>query len=655
MLKPKIKDGRSNRKPKSHPFIQPVPGDEEANLKLLVEAAQALMGEIEGADWATNPWEITGGRLIEHPGKNIFRADLFFRSPEKRGFANITGPFEDLAKSLVALRFSRSNASLSNQRTFVTAVAYVAQEAAGYPVSGLRSTHLDAACAKIAEDYSKGVAYNMHKAVAEFASHCDANELCRVRLQYKYAAMVRPDGTTGFIGRRLDDPEATVRDEAKMATQALYRMLGALHQRVPVGHEGRLPLAILSILACTGFRFGEAVSLLVDCIRPGEGGGVGLRYFKGKAKFGRASTPLETRWLSGAMADIVCPIVQEMIAFCQAPRDVAREMRRVNGPDVRFLEALPEGARIGVLDLNELGIPPHGCVKWLQANRRWACAGTTAEDLIEYCRRDFHARFVELRFVDQHRKEYYLEHMLFCVPVYLSQMSSPAKWLSTGYSHAMLAGWIKRRLEPLAREFVPEFLTSIDFSSHAFRHTVNTLLDEGGLPELLQTDWFGRSNPRDTKAYQHTSKEKRVLEVRADLLSGKAHGRLADDLKKIPITLRESYVEAKVRAVHDVGPGACVHDFSQLPCERHLQCTGDCNDYVWAEDDEGRDEELKRQWSMAKIAQRTAEERSTGDRPRKSVDWNAHNAKKLKTLEEQLRLRAIEPFDPDAYLEEIAA
>ena len=155
----------------------------------------------------------------------------------------------------------------------------------------------------------------------------------------------------------------------------------------------------------------------------------------------------------------------------------------------------------------------------------------------------------------------------------------------------------------------------IDFTSHAFRHTINTMLDEGGLPELLQTDWFGRKNARDTKAYQHTSRAKRVLEVRQALLDGGANGLIQESLKKIPIEVHDAYLEARVRAVHDVGPGVCIHDFSQVPCERHLQCSAECEDFVWAKSDPGRIEEVKRQWAMAVVALETAENRARADRP----------------------------------------
>lgn len=82
----------------------------------------------------------------------------------------------------------------------------------------------------------------------------------------------------------------------------------------------------------------------------------------------------------------------------------------------------------------------------------------------------------------------------------------------------MLATFL-RYFPALAAEYASSSI-EVDFISHHFRHTLNTLLDEGGLSDLLQTEWFGRTNPRDTKAYQHTSREKRALMLREDIKRG---------------------------------------------------------------------------------------------------------------------------------------
>ncbi|MCY1545807.1 hypothetical protein D9M68_817670 [compost metagenome] len=138
--------------------------------------------------------------------------------------------------------------------------------------------------------------------------------------------------------------------------------------------------------------------------------------------------------------------------------------------------------------------------------------------------------------------------------------------------------------------------------------------------------------------------------LREDIKAGRVEGKLVEQMRLLPVNRQDAFLAARVNAVHDVGPGICVHLFVQTPCERHLQCSAECNEYVWAKGDEGRKEELKRQYAITVVSRRKAEELSKGDRPKKSVDWLAHNDKKLKTFTRQLADYGIESFDVDAYL-----
>lgn len=122
----------------------------------------------------------------------------------------------------------------------------------------------------------------------------------------------------------------------------------------------------------------------------------------------------------------------------------------------------------------------------------------------------------------------------------------------------------------------------------------------------------------------------------------------------MPMSVRDAVAEVSINAVHDVGIGICIHDFVQTPCERHLQCSAECKDYIWRKDDPGRLADLKRQWAVTTVARETAKEdvESGGE---ESADWVVHNDKKLRVLEQQLKDAGVEPFDPHAYLEELAS
>lgn len=125
-----------------------------------------------------------------------------------------------------------------------------------------------------------------------------------------------------------------------------------------------------------------------------------------------------------------------------------------------------------------------------------------------------------------------------------------------------------------------------------------------------------------------------------------------DQLKFIPTHAQDAFLKARINAVHDVGTGICVHNFAQTPCERHLQCSADCKDYVWVKNDVGRQNELKRQYAMTVIARETAEEQAKTSKPKKSIDWIAHNDKKLKVLSKQLADNGITNFNPHQFLKE---
>jgi hypothetical protein len=164
------------------------------------------------------------------------------------------------------------------------------------------------------------------------------------------------------------------------------------------------------------------------------------------------------------------------------------------------------------------------------------------------------------------------------------------KWLGTSSGHYVR--WIADtctaacfdkfllQLEALCMEYASGRLDQ-KFTSHDFRHTMNDALDKGGLPEVMQTEYFGRKNPVDTKAYQHTSPERRALDIREKILLGQVGGEVAERAMRLPVDKRDAFVTSQVRAVHDLGNGMCFHSWQVGPCERHLQCDSGCGLLAW--------------------------------------------------------------------------
>lgn len=663
-------DGRSERKAKVIPFIDKIEKDRKSNLQKLADRAKFMRLEgFESVKWEEDEWLITGGRLLKIKDRNSKTITISFRLSPKLGSTPLIDEWSVVAKSLFILRFHRKNQNLANQRLFIGAVSYVAYAASELGQDLLRLTPevLDNACLLISKHYSKSSAYNLHKFVAEFASHCDANYLCRTLLQYKFSQMKRPSSVGGLGNVRLDDPKVFETESDKLIAPNVFKVIGELYQKVPKEHKYRTYILMLTLLACTGRRFSEISLLPYQELSFDEEGKAYFEYFPKKSSLGESFTPKRKLYLPSEVVTIVAEVFDELIESTADARSTANEMQKSGGPDLRFLETIPEEQKLYANDLKRLGISPGilSVTGWLRKNDLvWFDADnlvqngvrsarprmyTTREPLKSYCHRDFFQNLISVKSIDQFGKEYYLKDLLIVRHMGFSS-GAIAHWLATACTSSMF-GTFLRYFPALAEEYASKAI-EVDFSSHHFRHTLNTLLDEGGLSDLLQTEWFGRTNPRDTKAYQHTSPQKRALMLRSDIREGVVGGRLVEQLKVVPVDLQDAFLKARIQAVHDVGTGLCVHNFSQTPCERHLQCSADCKDYLWVKGDKGRLGELKKQYALTFLARQTAEKQSGTNKPKKSNDWLLHNDKKLKTLTQQLKDNGIEDFDPIQYLKE---
>lgn len=648
------------RKSKVIPFLTSLQIDRQVNFQNLISKAKLLhLDGFEHIDWENEVWEITGGRLLQQSGRNSLSVKMNFNYPPKLGDDRIGGDWEQLAKALFLLRLHSKQQNLSNQRGFITVIGYIAyylnqRNASIYDIT---REDLEHACNAISKDYSESSAYNFHKLAAEFAGHLDANGLCKNFLNYKYSKQKRPESANAVGTKRLDDPDTLSTNERVLAP-VVFKVLGQLYQNVPKDHKYRFYILLLTFFACTGRRFSE-LSLLIDQeIQVSQDGVAYLEYFPRKTSKGNTFTPKRKLWLPSQTLSLLREVIEEIRCLTRDCRDTALEMLKSQDIDARFLENQPE--QLFSSDLMILGISPTILSKSSRLfkegfvfNDENSCQMyTTIQGLKQYCRHNFNPQSLRAIHIDQFGKSYFLSDLMFLRYYTMSSGKSIAHWLTVECTHSMLTTFL-RYLDDLVKEYVG--LEDIpEFTTHDFRHTLNTMLDEGGLSDLLQTEWFGRSDPKDTKAYQHTSPEKKALMIREQLKNGEAKGILAEQIFNLPINIQDAVLEARVQAVHDVGTGLCIHNFSQLPCERHLQCSADCKDYVWVKDDKKRLDEQKRILAMTVHAQEVVQQQMQSTRIKKSVDWDLHNKKKINVLTEQLQDNGVVEFDPKAYLEEIS-
>lgn len=654
------------RKVSNHaPFRIKDESEKAMRLFRLLELAESLkMQGFEDIDFNKSEWVITSGRLLHQKGKNTKSVTLKFVFPSEFGGHSLTRVWYGwtwVCKSLMLLRFHRHHQAVPNQRNFIKAVGYVSYAAnqLGQDLFSLTPEALNNACDLISQHSgSAGTAYNLHKAVMEFAGHCDANELCNCRFEFRYSKLKRPESTGGLSQLRLDDPAVTETHDPKMVEPKVFMVIGQLYQNVPKDHPHRTYILILTLLCCLGRRLSEILLLPIQEIKKGENGQYSILYFPRKSSAGENLTPKRELFLPTAVVSIVKDVFAELNTGCAAARSTAAEQYKNKDIDSRFLNDIPDEGKLRKADLKRLGVSPSilDSKSWfaksglvLRDELSLKSSYTTKKNLFIYCRKSSIEHWKSPLEIDQFNQPLYLHNFLIVRYVGLST-GAYSCWSASQCTHSMVTTFL-RNFSTLSKQYA-SVSVDVDFTSHSFRHTLNTLMDEGGLSDLLQTEWFGRSNPKDTKMYQHTSPTKRALLFREDLKALRVGGRIADQLRLVPLNKQEGFLRTRISAVHDVGPGLCIHNFAQTPCERHLQCTAHCEDYVWIKSDLGRLDEVKRQYAMAYQTQKLADEVAASDRPRKSVDWKNHTAKKLQTLSQQLIDGGVIDFDPEMYLKE---
>ena len=633
-------------------FISQLEQDRWSNLLALVECAKRLsMVGFEAVEWDSPTWLIQAGSLTKSPGKRPGPAEINFCYHPSVGGLPLEGSWGSAAKALMCLRFHRNSQMMSNQRNFVTAIAFVAHMAGDRELFQLNREVLEQACDAIRDQYAASTAYNLHKAAMEFADLCDANSLCNVSLKFKYSKLHRPANVNGRQQRQLEDVENEQTVADKMISPEVLKALGVLYQDVPESHKHRLYIVMLTFLAFLGRRFSELALLPLQEIGQFANGERYIRIFPGKASRGdapdlmdRVALPTEAEW-------IIEDCLVEFGVLSKAARETAVEMRRTNGPDLRFLDGFPEDYVFYKKDFLALGFPDLvGVNGWIRKQgltvpdpNKLTSKGirsanpphcTERSAFIEYCNSLFDSAYVQSLKTDPQGKSYFPEDMMI-----LRHMGTASgaytPCIALPVTHAMLNRFIKHDIYELMKQYHPD--GELDrFTSHQFRHTLNTLLDEGRLSDLMQTKWFNRKNPRDTKAYQHTSPQKKALMYREKIKLGEVGGPIAEIYESLPVERKEVFLIAKVKAVHDVGAGMCTRVFAQSPCPKGTQCQSECEEYSWLKGSESARDEVMRMYRVVVIQHETAKQKYASKRPGESGQWLIMIEKKRGVLEKQL-------------------
>jgi hypothetical protein len=416
----------------------------------------------------------------------------------------------------------------------------------------------------------------------------------------------------------------------------------------------RLRICALAVLAVTGFRIGELLTLPLDCEVKEERGGkqrYGLRYYKEKAR--GAEKIFEVRWLTPIGAELAHRAIAEIRNITKPFRERARVLEQ-NPERVPIPGFSPEG-RMTVADVARImGLKSKNSV--FSLIRQCGLASPFKDKTRIYFRgREVEAYLLSKRVRDlwtvNRRDGTYqmLSETLLLAPRFFFKTNfgtNPLLVAPLGFGQ--LANFLhgkgvtKSAFERFGiREDDGSFCR---MNSHQFRHWLNTIADKGGLPVELLTRWMGREHPRDTGAYRHLTTDERIAWVKAGIRGGEMSGNLVKFYNSLIHEERDDFLDGRIQAVHFTPFGVCTHDFAVSPCPYHLACLRGCLDFLRTKGDrreranliqlEGRIEKAR------DIALKQVEDGNELARA-----WVDHNNETLKGIREALSaddLRTIE-------------
>ncbi len=644
------------------PFVDRVTLDCQKNLKRLISTAKNLipLGEFEFNSWEDNTWKIVSGPLISGLMESSSYRTLYFTASKKLNRQPLNQDSADLLKALFLLEYERKKRSLALFKQYLSTWSYILfeLEKRQLPFSSLTPEIIEAAVNRIGNSYrGKGIDDRIIY-INIFAKICNANKLCKVHFigNFKYVLNLEPSE----LEKSINDPILLETTHEKVLSQDVFIVLGELYRNVPKDHPGRVYVLILTLLACTGRRVSEILRLPNQQVQVDENGDLYLEYYPRKQAAVNAPKPKERLQLLSQFKEIVRDTVAELQTLCESARDIAAAMHKAQGPDLRFLSGINGRKKLYKADLEMLGINSdilskkkyyahkNGLIEYAQDGQ----AFITLKSLKVFCGKNVTNRMLEPivnNTLDQH---------LFMKDMLLVRQHRQEPWIANIFYGVDITSFITKRdrlnIEQLVGEFCQTELKQ-HITSHKFRHTLNTLLDEGGLTDLVQAEYFKRQggNPKQNKPYQHTSPQKKALIINERILKGETGGRIPDFAANLPKTKQAAYLESQVTAVQDVGTGFCVHPFSQSPCPKQLQCLANCQKYLWlkGDTDEERIHEVKRQYAIEVINRRTRENYAQNEDPELSLDWVANSDQVLATLSKQMKDMGIEEFDLDEFYE----
>lgn len=643
--------------------------DCRTNMSALVEHARKLQVFGPDVDFDAPIWDITSTRKLRPTSAQVRK--LYFMTRGK-GRASEDGrevmarPFGDLIRSIVVLReFARPFGSHTKVVDASKALYEVLRDQ-NYDPAELTSEHFARAARLLEERMSRTSSYSQAGALVEIAKFLNDRALTKAIISFR-----NPISREDDIGSRIDDKARSRRAE-KMASEEVIDAIIAMASMVTLDTD-ILRARIVELLFCAPWRINEVLNLSVDCIRTEKAtsngepilddSGQQVENF-GIAYGGSKGYPDSVKWIPTAMVDVAKKAIADITRITQPARDVAKWMAQHPGraflpPPWRLADPETEvwsrdlPNLLGVSNFNAGRLTLH---TWrVEPKERRKLPGQPGIPQCVYRLGDIEQKLLELQPKLPADAPRPLEEYLLLLPLHFfhpvrNSFESIVTIFSDRHMRTFLtgSGYVKSVFERL--DLRDEQGKPYNLRSHAVRHYLNTLAQEGGVSQLDIARWSGRKNLHQNSVYDHMSGMALAETTREVLKTGAVMGSVAETFKRLPPVERDEFLKARFATAHTTDLGMCFQDWTLAPCHKHGGCA-DCGEHLIIKGDSKHiartQQMLQEQKAMLAEAEKEVSEETYG-----ASNYVDHNRKIVAGLEKALAVHN-DPDIPDGTLVQV--
>lgn len=575
--------------------------DSSENLRFYIEDGEKRSASILlENNFSNTVWTVTKATKRRvgsaHKSKKLwFTTHAGGQSKTMNGRVALVEPFASFVKSFIAHRHDTRPKTPDNHAVSIRACRYLydsLSDRAHNPCELTSNDFTNASRACRAREDSDDSVYRIGVALVEISETLVKYSLSMLTRPY-VNPFERPDNQTR-IGA-----QAAARADDKLPSDAVFAALADLSRRdaspddeLTLSDPDRLRLRATELLEVCGFRINGLLALpedswvesdvLVDGKPTFDENGkkivrCGIRTYVEKLK------RWDTKWLVTSTCDVARRALDDIKKMTQSARDLAA-WNEANPGRAYLPENIRGKKKVSIRDIEEaFGLARNSGLRWASTRKldtfeehgdRFVDSKELEEALLRQT--DNPAINGELSFPLS--KHLFLVHLNFYSS---NRATNPA--LVTMTSDQNIGDFICGRANCASvferYGYLDDAGNPLRVTSHQFRHWLDTLAVDGGLPDHLVAKWFGRKSPEQNASYDHISGIKLAREVQGLLAEGKMQGGIANVHNALPPVERAKFRGIVIASAHTSDIGICLNDWAIAPCHSHGECGG-CKDHL---------------------------------------------------------------------------